>query len=627
MDGAFGSRSYFKPADYIVCGVMILASVAIGLYYGLKGGGQRTSASYILADRSMTLVPVTLSLLASFFSGISLQGYPADVYYHGPTVFWMAVPFLLGGVLCWKFFLPMFYRLGMASAYEYLELRFNHAVKICGVMSFLIFSVLYSGVVAFTACVALTAVTGINVEVAIVGLCVVCAIYTVIGGIKAVLWTDSLQMLLMLTTTIAIIAKCSMTLGIGNVWQIASTGSRTNFFYFNSDLTDFYNGWSFIGQTMFLGVVITNQYMVQRLVICKSEAVARASFICYVFGVIIFQSLLFLVGISIYAYYEGCDPSTMGYMTKNDQIVPYFIVDVFSDLPGIPGLLLTGLFGAALSTLSSVFNASATLVGEHFVKPYWKDLKDKGYTVALKVIAVFASAAALGMAFLIPVVGDAIPVVLTFAGCSTAGCFALFIIGVFCPFCGSKSVVTGFVVGLIVAVTMSVGCIIHQVKPDNLPLSAEMCLNETYMDMNDTLVTATSLGTQLPSTVNLTQIMMTESYINRSEGPVIFSLAKSWLSLLTFLTTILATLFATLVTGTNDTSNMDPRLVIWKIKTSFVPSEKPQIRGIGEYSPLSDMECENLNNKEVSNGKCENDSTEAIAIRGNESTVEFVTAM
>ena len=118
MEGVFGSRSYFQIADYIVCGLMLLASIAIGVYYGLKGGGQRTSSAYILADRSMTFVPITLSLLASFFSGISLQGYPADVYYHGPTVFWMAVPFLIGTFLSLIFYLPMYYRLGMASAYE-----------------------------------------------------------------------------------------------------------------------------------------------------------------------------------------------------------------------------------------------------------------------------------------------------------------------------------------------------------------------------------------------------------------------------------------------------------------------------------------------------------------------------
>ena len=118
MEGAFGSRSYFQPADYAVCGVLLLASVAIGVYYGVKGGGQRTSSAYILANRSMTIFPVTLSLLSSYFSGISMQGIPADVYYHGPTYIWTVIPFIAGGVLSLVFFTPMYYRIGMTSAYE-----------------------------------------------------------------------------------------------------------------------------------------------------------------------------------------------------------------------------------------------------------------------------------------------------------------------------------------------------------------------------------------------------------------------------------------------------------------------------------------------------------------------------
>ncbi|XP_022082754.1 sodium-coupled monocarboxylate transporter 1-like isoform X2 [Acanthaster planci] len=571
---------------------MLLASIAIGVYYGLKGGGQRTSSAYILADRSMTLVPITLSLLASFFSGISLQGYPADVYYHGPTVFWMLIPFALGIVLNLIFYLPMYYRLGMASAYEYLELRFSKTAKNCGMMSFLCFTVLYSGVVTYTACVAATAVTGINLIAAVVGLCVICGVYTVIGGIKAVLWTDSLQMILMVLTAVAVIIKCSMELGFQSIWQVASEGSRTNFLHFNSDFTDFYNGWSFICQTTFMGVFITNQYMVQRLVVCKSETVARASVICYVVGFMTFEILLFFMGISIYAYYEGCDPTTIGYTTKNDQIVPYFIIDVFSDLPGVPGLLLTGLFGAALSTLSSVFNATATLVGEHFVKPYWKGLQDNSYTVILKLIVVFASAAALGMAFIIPNIGDAVPVILTFTGCTMAGSLSMYLIGAFLPFCGSKSVVTGYMVGLVVAVTMSVGCIVYQVPHDNLPLSADWCLNETYTSINETMATPTSLTTQL---LSVTLSNVTDSEIGRSEVPVIFTLATNWLGVLTTLTTVVVTLLATLVTGKNDTSNMDPRLVFWKIKTSFVSSDEQKICKKG-YSSVPDNDYKELNN-------------------------------
>ena len=118
MEGEFGTRSYFQVADYIVCGLMILLSIGIGLYHALRGGGQRTSAEYILASRSLTAIPVTLSLLASQFSGVAMQGYPADAYYNGPMIIWTNVPLQIGNMLCVLFFMPIYYRLGRASAYE-----------------------------------------------------------------------------------------------------------------------------------------------------------------------------------------------------------------------------------------------------------------------------------------------------------------------------------------------------------------------------------------------------------------------------------------------------------------------------------------------------------------------------
>ncbi len=122
------TSSYFQAADYVIFGLMMLISLAIGLYFRCSGGRQRTTAEYILADRSMTLLPVTLSLLSSFFSGISMQGIPADVYYHGPLVIWSTIPLVIGGILARAFFLPMYYSLGLTSVYE-VSLSSNQRVN------------------------------------------------------------------------------------------------------------------------------------------------------------------------------------------------------------------------------------------------------------------------------------------------------------------------------------------------------------------------------------------------------------------------------------------------------------------------------------------------------------------
>ena len=118
MGRELGSRSYFGAADYAVCGAMVAASLAVGVYHGLRGGGQRTSGAYLLADRSMGVGPVALSLLSSLFSSIALQGFPADVYYHGPSVNWLLIPKMFGGILSVMFYMPLYYRLGLTSVYE-----------------------------------------------------------------------------------------------------------------------------------------------------------------------------------------------------------------------------------------------------------------------------------------------------------------------------------------------------------------------------------------------------------------------------------------------------------------------------------------------------------------------------
>ncbi|XP_022088745.1 sodium-coupled monocarboxylate transporter 1-like [Acanthaster planci] len=377
MQTPTGERHAFQAADYAVCGSMLLASLAIGFYYGLRGGRQHTSAEYILANRRMTVVPVTLSLLASYFSGISLQGMPSDVYFRGTMGVWAAAPVVFSGFISLYFFVPLYYNMGITSVFEYLELRFNRAVLACGVFAFIFFAILYMGLVTFAVCVAATAVTSVSYSLAVVCLVGVCTVYTVIGGMKAVLWTDTLQMLVIFSTIIIVIIKGNFEMGgIENVWRIAEKGQRIQLLNTSPDPTEYYTVWGLlIGQLGTAATVhISNQYMVQRYLACKSLNVAK-------------------------------------------------------------------------TTLSSVLNGVAALLGEHLVKPCWKTLSDERYTLVLKIIATVFALVTFGMAFLVPLMGSVTP-----------AAFA------------------SYVVGAAVGVWLGVGNIIHGGPSDaELPLSTEGC--------------------------------------------------------------------------------------------------------------------------------------------------------
>ncbi|XP_022088819.1 solute carrier organic anion transporter family member 1B2-like isoform X2 [Acanthaster planci] len=273
---------------------------------------------------------------------------------------------------------------------KYLEARFNKAVACCGLFGFALFALLYMGLISFTACAATTAVTGLSFGIAVLCLVGICTIYTVIGGIKAVIWTDAIQMLLIFATIVVVIIKGSLEMGgIGNVWRIAQEGGRIQLLNISPDLTEYYTIWGFvIGQLGNLSTTVCNQYIIQRYVACKTLAVAKTALVFFMIGSGIFIALCVLGGVTLYAYYAGCDPNIRGILSQPDELLPYFVVEVFRGVPGMAGFLLSGVLGASLSTLSSAFNGMAILIGEHGVKQLCKNLTDEKYTLVLKVLGV-----------------------------------------------------------------------------------------------------------------------------------------------------------------------------------------------------------------------------------------------
>uniref|UniRef100_A0A8C5UDV2 Solute carrier family 5 member 5 n=1 Tax=Malurus cyaneus samueli TaxID=2593467 RepID=A0A8C5UDV2_9PASS len=136
----------FSLWDYGVFGLMLLISTGIGLFHGLAKGSQKTSEDFFTGGRQMSAVPVGLSLSASFMSAIQVVGVPAEAFRYGAKFLWMCLAQLLNTVLTAQLFLPVFYRLGLTSTYEYLERRFGRSVRLCGTLQYVF--VMISGFVA-----------------------------------------------------------------------------------------------------------------------------------------------------------------------------------------------------------------------------------------------------------------------------------------------------------------------------------------------------------------------------------------------------------------------------------------------------------------------------------------------
>merc|ERR1711892_1112352 len=254
-------------ANYSVLGGMLACSGLIGIYFWRKG--QFSPEDTLLGGRSMSVIPITASMIASFMSALTLLGMPAEVYTQGTQFF--AVLFVLPMVcfLTGEVYLPVFHSLQLQSSYQYLALRFNHTVKvICG--GFYSFAMLfYIAVVVYTPALALEQILGLNVDVSCATMFVVCVFYTSLGGMKAVVWTDVFQLFFMFVSTISILVLATSNAGgMSSVFDRNYQDGRIQFFNINLDPRERHTFWgtSFAHGFMWLSIFGVSQTQVQRYI-------------------------------------------------------------------------------------------------------------------------------------------------------------------------------------------------------------------------------------------------------------------------------------------------------------------------------------------------------------------------
>ncbi|XP_005061690.1 PREDICTED: sodium/iodide cotransporter-like [Ficedula albicollis] len=220
----------FSPWDYGVFALMLLISTGIGLFHGLAKGGQKTSEDFFTGGRRMSALPVGLSLSASFMSAIQVLGVPAEAFRYGAKFLWMCLAQVINSALTAQLFLPVFYRLGLTSTYEYLERRFSRSVRLCGTVQYVVATMLYTGIVIYAPALILNQVTGLDIWASLLSTGVICTFYTTIGGMKAVIWTDVFQVFVMLSGFVAVAIRGVLLVGgPARVLSIAANGSRINF--------------------------------------------------------------------------------------------------------------------------------------------------------------------------------------------------------------------------------------------------------------------------------------------------------------------------------------------------------------------------------------------------------------
>ncbi|XP_073942952.1 putative sodium-dependent multivitamin transporter [Choristoneura fumiferana] len=465
----------FGPLDYVIMAATMIASIGIGVYFRFTGGKQKTNEEYLLADRNMSILPVAVSLMTSFMSAISLLGGSSETYYYGMMFVLINLPYGYGTPIAGSLYLPVFFGLQKTSTYEYLELRFGPTIRMLTSMTYTLQMVLYNGIVLYAPALVLESVTGLDKLISILVVGLVCTLYSTLGGMKAVLFTDVLQTALMFATVLSVLIFSSIQLGgFDKIFIIAREGGRLDFSNFSVDPTQRSTWWSLNigGLINYLSLYAVNHTQVQRLLTVRTLKRSQAC-LWWSWPVLLFMSACCCIsGIAIYAVYKDCDPLASNSITAMDQIMPYYVVEAMRSIPGLAGLFVAGIFSASLSTVSSACNSLAAVTIVDYIGK-WCNVRKAYVPWLTKVTCAVYGLVFLGIAFIAEHLGGVLQASLTIFAAVGGPVLGVFTLGMFTTFANEGGVSIGLLSGLAVTLWMNFGT----PRPPlvRLPISVEGC--------------------------------------------------------------------------------------------------------------------------------------------------------
>ncbi|XP_011497194.1 PREDICTED: sodium-coupled monocarboxylate transporter 2-like [Ceratosolen solmsi marchali] len=445
---------------------------------------QNTTTEYLFGGKKMGIIPVAVSLLSSFLSGITFLGSPTEVYLYGSAYLNVIIGAVIICIVTIYVFLPIFFKLQLSCTNEYLELRFSKNVRKLSSLVYLIGLLAVTSVIIYVPALAFSQVTKYSIHTITPLLTLVCITYTSMGGVKAVIWTDTFQFIFTLigVFTVLIIALSSVG-GISEVWTIAKEGNRTNTFDMDINMYKRNTFWSI--QAAVLSSCISRfsvgQKYVQKFLSLSKESDARKAICIMVFGWIIIVVVCATIGLTMYAKYHGCDPLKANLVSRSDQTLVYFVMDIAGDVPGLPGIFLAGLVSSSLSTMSACLNTLSGMIYDDFIDMWLPISTNRESRAAniMKVTVVIVGAIAIGLVFVMEKLGTIYEMILTIGSILDAPILTLFTLGMLIPWSGKKGALVGGYVSLFFMIWLVVGSQWHVMNKriyfPHLPTTIEQC--------------------------------------------------------------------------------------------------------------------------------------------------------
>ena len=452
-----------QTLDYLCIFAYMAGIVAFGAYLRR----QKDTSDFFVAGRNLPWIVVSISIMASMLSAISVVSIPGEAFKHGLSLSIGVLVTPVALLFVAFFMLKHFYGLRSYSAYEYLEHRFNLAVRCVGAGMFLLSRVMYLGMVLYASAKAFVPVLQWPLEMIILLTGAIAIVYTLMGGMKAVIWTDLVQFSIIMVGigTVSVLLIRDVPGGMVGIFQYAFANERgwtafrdTSFYRFDLFSADFYKARLNLWVLLLLPLVsqLTNfgsdQMSLQRTFSTRSLQDAKKAMAWNVVWNTVLTSLLWFVGIGMFAYY-GHFPDRLAAGTEPDRVLSYFMVHA---LPaGLTGLLFAALLAAIMSTMDSGIHSLSTVTVADFLRRLnWgrrTEAKDLAFARALTGIwGIFAIGMALVIAVLSEKAGATIIEALHIWLSTNEFLLAMFLLGMFSRRTTSEGVVVGVVGGLAV---------------------------------------------------------------------------------------------------------------------------------------------------------------------------------
>lgn len=450
--------STLNAVDYSVILFYLLLVLIVGSF---SGGKQKSASDYFLGNSNISWWAVCFSIVAAETSSLTFISIPGLAYLTNLSFIQVTIGYLIGRILVAIFLLPLYFRGELSTAYAYLENRFGQKTRKFASVVFLFTRVAADGVRLFATAIPLKLMLNLSYPQAIIIIAVIAFVYTYFGGLKGIIWVDVLQMFIYLFGAISALFFISNSLpdGFASILNFANQNEKLNVFNFgfNFGLSEFIKQ----PYTLFAGVIGgaflsmashgTDQLIVQRLLSTKNISSARKAVIGSGIIVIIQFAIFLFVGLGLFTFYNGVSIQSLN-LLKADEIFPKFILE---NVPhGLSGLIIAGLFAAALSTLAGSISSLSSSAMLDLYKPLKRNIREDNelfvsrlFSVAWTILLIFSAIFFMSSPTIV------VELALSIASFTYGGLLGTFLLGLFIKNSRQEDALAAFVAGILVMVT------------------------------------------------------------------------------------------------------------------------------------------------------------------------------